>query len=193
MAAEMSEKVRLIITVAVVSLANAGIWGFVYKLHQDFKKKEAERMKLQTTVEQLKAEAETKGDKQIELETLRRENERQLKKLPDEKDVERFIQELANIAGKSDVKIDGVVRPKKGAPPEIPGLGANFKKDIYIARYQASFRGFCEFANYLEEFHKWFVGLENVTIQAKAGGLAITGAKHNMSFNVVTYRYVRTP
>lgn len=190
-ATEMSEKVRLIITISVVLLANAGSWGIVYKLHKDFKKLEAERIKLQEQVEQLKAEAEKKGDKQIELETLKRENERQLKKLPDEQDTERFYQELVELAVKSDVKIEGSLRPSLGLPCNIPGLGPNFKKDMYIARYSASFQGFCQFANQLEEFHKWFIGLENVNIRAKANGIAVTGDKHSISFNVVTYRYVK--
>ncbi len=189
-AQEMPEKYRLLITLAVILLINGGIWGYFYTLNKQYKALDKNRASLNKQVDKLEARAAQKKDKKLKLEKLRNKNKRQLKKIPDSVRPDKFMMELLELAAKFKVSVpSGVLRPILNKATGIPGLGPSFKKDTYVTNYRADFKSFCGFANHLEEHHRWFVGLEKVTITAASNGMTRTGTQHNIKFDVVTYRY----
>ena len=188
---EMSERTKLIITIVVVLLINGGAWGYVYTLNKEHNRLLKHQLMLTTQVETLEAEAAQRRGKELELKKIESKNVRQLKKLPGIMDPEQFMEDLSALAVKTGVRIDGVLRPELGLPTGVLGLGPEFQKDKYHARYKASFNGICEFMNFLEEYHQWFVGLENFSLKASANGLGVTGAIHSVNFTVTTYRYMK--
>lgn len=190
---DWSERTRLLITIGVAVVINAGVWGLVYKAHGDWTKKENERKNLVKEVDGLKVEANKKTDLVTELKRLSTQKEELENRLPKTHERDRFFTDLVQLAEQKGIRYLGYV-PRYDVPVSVPGLNPqNFKKDVYSTNYEADFKSICEFINYFEEFYPRFIQIENLSINANAGGMNITGAKHNVSFDVVTYYYIPTP
>jgi Tfp pilus assembly protein PilO len=187
---EWSEKIKLALAVAAGLVLNLAVWFVVYKAQKAWEKEDASLKKLQKEVKDLDEKASKKAEKEYELDRLSRENARGRAKLPDEHEREQFMQLLASQAQRTNLVLKSTT-PNFDQKPPLGGLiEQNYLRDIWSTSYEADYNGLCGFFNFLEEHYPRFVCIENFTISPKDGGMNVTGAKHSVNFDVVTYRYV---
>ncbi|MCZ7647084.1 MAG: type 4a pilus biogenesis protein PilO [Planctomycetota bacterium] len=187
---DWSERTRLLVTVGVTVLVNLGVWGFVYKAREDWKKKDAEKNNLTNVVKGLKAEADKLPDLQKQLDKLSDRKKKLESVLPPTPERDRFFTDFTQICEQRGVRYTSYT-PRYDVP--VQGLNPqNFKRDVYGTSYVGDFKSMVELVNYFEESYPRFIAIENLAINSANGGMNITGAKHTWSFNIVAYYYVPT-
>ena len=65
----------------------------------------------------------------------------------------------------------------------------NYVKDTWKTRWKADFFNWCKLMNEMEERFPRFVAFENMSFSIPNSGMIPTGAKHDITVDVITYRY----
>ncbi|MBI3832608.1 MAG: hypothetical protein HY291_24005 [Planctomycetes bacterium] len=189
---EWSERTRLLITVGAVVLVNVGVWGLAYTARDTWVLEEAKLKKLSNEVHVLQQAVDRKEELTATLNQNKRTYEKKEKMLPEITERDKFIEFLADLAQKKNLTIKGTP-PNYDRPVEgILGIQdpQNFRRDIWGFSGTADFKGICEYMNVLEEHYPRFVSLEGLSITTSNSGMNVTGTKHEVSFSIMTYRYV---
>ncbi len=190
-AAEMPERSKLIITIAISVVLNLVFWGVVYKLNNDYKALDKNLKKVKEEAAKFRERASQRAAVDNTLKKLKTENELREKKLPELRDQDKIITDLAEMEQKFHV-VNKSVNPEYNKAPDLPGVNPqSFTRDIWRLKYECDFAGLSQILNYFEEHYPRFINMSNLSVIAKDGGMNITGAMHNVSLDVETYRYVR--
>ncbi|MCW8133637.1 MAG: hypothetical protein KIS92_25050 [Planctomycetota bacterium] len=193
MAAEFSEKTKLLITVGIVALVNVGIWGLAYKARGTYQLEEEKLKKVTKIVNDLQKEVDRKEEFTAELNKQKRTSEKKEKMLPELHERDKFIFVLADLAQKKSMQVKPTAPPRYDLTVEgIPGLmdAQNFRRDIWSFSGAADFKGICEYLNVLEEHFQRFLSIEGLSINTTNSGMNVTGVAHDVNFQIITYRYV---
>jgi|GEM_PF-2126669 len=191
---EMSEKTRMIITIAVVVVVNAGLGYLLYTRRAEFQRLEAAHKVLLKKRDELKVFVAQKEEKTAELKRLTETNEKQLKQLPSNEEIADLVTQIAKIAKDSgvDQKNFGYV---PGSVISGPG-GVQVARATWKSKWEGGFMGWCQLMNHMEEnlnnFSR-FVSFENLSIRPRNSGVVLMDSKdarHDITVDVVTYRYV---
>lgn len=189
---EWSERKRLTVTVAVVVAINVGLGALAYKARSQWLEKEAALKKLNDDIKRLTGVAESKAAKKETKDKLEAENTARKSQLPDEDKRLNFMNLLSTLEQAYSVTDKSVNVPRYDQAVDIQGLSnpQNFLRDIWSRHYQADFKGLCEFLNRLEEhMDERFVSIENLSVNAPSSGMVLTGTKHEITLDVISYRY----
>lgn len=189
-AGEWSEKVRMIVTIAVVVVVNAACWGYVYMVGRDLDVLAKKLDGIRKEVETKKAEANQLKDLEKQKRDLHTENERRMKMLSSAKEDEEFRTKLVQLEAKYSMALQGSISPKD-SEVDVPGVPRqNFRRTVWRLNYNTPFWGLIQMLNKLEEHEDRFYVIENLSVTAKGAGMSITGVRHSCNFDISTYRYV---
>ena len=191
-ATEWSERTRLLITIAVVAVVNLAVWGYAFTVRGQWQAKEKTLSVLIAEVKKLQEVAKSKEGLEKDKKALEAENLARRSQLPDESKVLRFMILLSEFQKNYNLIDRSGANPRYGVAVDVAGLTnpQNFSRDIWPVRCQGDFKGLCEFLNKLEEHHEErFVTIENLVITAPNSGMVVTGSKHDISMDLITYRY----
>lgn len=189
-AGEWSEKVRMIVTVAVVVVVNAACWGYVYMVGRDLDALTKKLEGVRKEVDAKKAEASQLKDLEKQKRDLHTENERRMKMLSNAKEDEEFHTKLVALQTKYSMAMVGSISPRE-SEVDVPGVPRqNFRRTVWRMNYNAPFWGLIQMLNKLEEHEDRFYVIENLSVTAKGAGMSITGVRHSCNFDISTYRYV---
>jgi len=185
---EWSEKTRMIVTVAVVVVANAALGGGFYYIHGEWQKldkihraKVVEKRGLEDFVKQ--------GDsKQLEFKTLSEKFKRQESQLPEQDEVARLNLEVSTIAQSTNCSLKTWSKGGQGSTGEF---SSSYTREIWKSRWEGDFHGWCKLMNKLEEEFPRFIAFEGLSIMPKNSGVILSGTQHDINVDVVTYKYVR--
>lgn len=190
-AADWSEKTRMIITIAVAAVVNIGLGTGLYfareewlRLDKIHKAKMEQKRKLTEFVEQ----EQTRKD---ELKSLTERFRDQEKQLPDVEEVAKFVVDISRIAENNKCKRKSFIKSPAGAGGGIvTGVGgAKYAQETWSSKWEADFMGFCKLINEVEEKFPRFIAFEGLIIAPKNQGVVAMGETHDISVNLVTYRY----
>ena len=187
-ASEWSERTRLITTIAVGVALNVLLCGWFYYVREDWKKLEKENKTLSIKKAGLTKEVEELSARTAELANLKYDLGSKERKLPEADQVDQLIEDVAAIAAKTGCKNISQVVVRDGISEST-----SYIKSIWKTRWEADFFSWCKLLNAMEENSERFVSFENMTLSPKNSGMVQTGSKHEISVDVVTYRYVRNP
>jgi Tfp pilus assembly protein PilO len=185
-ASDWSEKTRIIITVAVGVVVNAGLAFWLYTaydqyavLEQQSNTKKKERAQLKNTVEVEKPELDK------ELAKLKSSLAKKESLLPEQAEVEQLMNSVGERAQEAGATLLSFAKANN------PTAEGNYEKTVYRTRWQADFMSWCKLMNSMEEKFRRFIAFENLQLTPPSSGLVLMGAKHEISVDVVVYRYVR--
>lgn len=190
---EMSEKTRMIVTIAVAVVVNVGLGVVLYKARAEYQRLDASHKVLVKRRDELKVYVAQKEEKQVELKRLTETNEKQLKQLPSQEDIADLVTQIAKIA-----KDSGVDQKNFAYSPGAVSTsgGVQIARDTWRSRWEGGFMGWCKLMNHMEEnldnFSR-FTSFENLSIRPKNSGMVIMDtkdARHDVTVDIVTYRYV---
>jgi Tfp pilus assembly protein PilO len=188
-AMEWSERTRLLITIAVAVAVNAGVWGFTYKARGEYLVLCKKKRVLDEELVGMRREKARRDELESELARLKRDYQKREARLPENpirSELDREISEMAQQLKMGEKSR----RSEVDKITDIPGLGAQFRKDVSHTQWEADFGALGQFINRLEEHFKYIIAVENLSIMAKEAGMNVTGAKHDVSFDVISYRYI---
>jgi len=189
-AMEWTEKRKMLATAVVGLLINAVLGYFLYAARQDFQAKELAHQGLRKKIQELEAVVKDGPARKLELDNLKLECATKEKMLPEENQVGKLIEDVSTVAKKYKCINKSVDIVKGMGNAGGIAVGQNYASDRWRTRWEADFFGFAQLMNEMEERFPRFVGFENLTITPKSSGMVASGEKHDITVDVVTYRYV---
>jgi Tfp pilus assembly protein PilO len=186
-ASDWSEKTRIIITIAVGVVINAGLAFWLYSAYDQYAElekqsntKKKERAQLKNTVDVEKPELDK------ELARLKSSLAKKESLLPEKNEVEQLMISISDRAQEAGATLLSFAR---SSAPTVEG---NYEKTVYRTHWQADFMSWCKLMNSMEEKFKRFIAFENLQLTPPGSGMVLMGAKHEINVDVVVYRYVRS-
>ena len=185
---EWSERTRMIVTIAVALIGNAALGGGLYyvygewqKLDKEHKAKVAEKKVLEDFVKQ-------EDERKVEFKMLTERFKSQESMLPEEDEVAKL---MVNISQQAELTKCNMKTFAKGASGVGGDFGSSYTREVWRSRWDGDFMGWCKLMNKLEEEFPRFIAFENLTIQPANSGVVLSGSKHEINVDVITYKYVR--
>lgn len=185
-AAEWSEKKKMIVTAAVGLSVNLIAGYYLYSLYNEWTDRSKENVKLQGEIKQLQGIVSEGPLKMAELEKKKLDFASKESKLPEGDKLSDLLNDISRLAAKWNCQ-----RMSVTFQSGVPDAGKAYVKDIWRTRWTASFFDWCRFMNEMEERFPRFVAFENMNFTIANSGMIPTGAKHDISVDLVTYRYVK--
>jgi len=105
-------------------------------------------------------------------------------KLPNSERINDLINDISRLAQKWKCEQLNVA-----FQPGVQDPNKNYIKDTWRTRWRADFFSWCRLMNEMEERFPRFVAFENMTFTIDNAGMVATGAKMEVSVDVITYRY----
>ena len=183
-AIEWSEKKKMIVTAAVGLFINACAGYYLYTLRSDLALKEDQHKKLKGEIDGLTKIVMQAPLKELTLNNRTNEFKSKESKLPNSERTGDLINEISRLASKW--KCDQV---SVAFVPGTPDANKNTVKDVWHTRWKADFFNWCKLMNEMEERFPRFVAFEGMSFTIANNGMVPTGTKHDISVDVVAYRY----
>ncbi len=187
-ASEWSEKKKMLVTAAVGFAINAVAGYYLYTLKAEVGQKEEIHKKLRTEIDGLNKYVAQMPLKELTLNNRKAEFQSKESKLPDSERINDLINEVGRLAAKYRCEQINVV-----FQPGLKDPNKNYVKDIWHTKWRADFFQWCKLMNEMEERFPRFVAFENMTFTIANGGMVPTGTKHDITVDIITYRYARNP
>jgi len=187
-AVEWSEKKKMIVTAAVGLVINACAGYYLMTLRGELAVKEEQHRKLKVEIDGLNKIVAQAPIKELTYANRKAEFASKESKLPDSERINDLINEISRLASKWKCEQVSVV-----FQPGTPDANKNYIKDVWHTRWKADFFNWCRLMNEMEERFPRFVAFENMAFTISNNGMIPTGTKHDISVDVITYRYPRTP
>lgn len=190
-ATEWSERTKLLITAAAVVVVNIGIWGLAYKVRGDWQVEEGKLKKLQSEINVINEYLAQREQITAKRDESKRKFDKKEKMLPEKHERDKFMEVFTDLAQKKNFTIKSNDF-RYDANIDVQGIPdpQNFRRDIWSVAGSTDFKGICELLNVLEERFQRFVSIEALAITTDNLGMNVTGTKHNISFQIMIYRYV---
>ena len=185
-AAEWSERKKMIVTASIGLLINACAGYYLYTLNAELSTKEVAHKKLRGEIDVLSKYVQEGSIKEITLGKRKAEFQAKESKLPDSERLGDLINEISRLAGKW--KCDRVSVVFQSGTPDP---NKNYVKDVWHTRWKADFFNWCKLMNEMEERFPRFVAFENMVFTINNNGMIPTGTKHEISVDIITYRYTK--
>lgn len=182
---DWSEKTRMLVTIAVAVAVNVGLGAGLYHLRGQWQKLEKEHIALSNEKKKLDDFVKQGPERELELKQFTERFDKQAKLLPENSEVPTLISDLSKIANTTGCKN---INLNKGA---ASGTTNNYIREVWKSKWQGDFMSWCKLMNEIEERFPRFVAFEGLTISPKNNGMALTGAAHDVTVDIVTYRYVK--
>jgi len=190
-AAEWSERTRMWVTVGVVLLINAGCWTVTYLARSKCQELRVKLKKLDAQIADLKKMVDEKEKLEGTLKSLQMAFDKEAKRLPGQPKRDDLSEKVTNLAQNLKMK-EKSRRSEINKKPEIPGLNVqNFESDVLRTQWEATYSALGQFVNQLEEHYDYIVAIEGLSISDKDNGMGVTGALHDVTLDIVSYRYLR--
>ena len=192
-AQEWNERTKLLVTIAIVVVINLGLFYYFYTIYQEYQVKVAEHKKNNAIILDLKSKTDDLDIKKASLAQLIKDCEKKMKKLPEEQEVPKLIDDLSKIASKNECTNKNITFGTDTGAQQAGLGGGSYARDVWHSTWDASFMNWCKLTNEMEENFERFVGFENLNISVKNSGMIPTGTRHAISVDLVIYRYVKAP
>ncbi len=187
-ASDWSEKTRMLVTIGVAVLINAGLGFWLYTAYGNYKKLETQLKAKNTQITDLKKAVYEDGPLlQAELKTTKVDLASKESKLPEQEELNKLIDDMAAIGASTGCLRKSFVTVKS----EDASLGDSYVRSTWKTQWEADFMGWCKLLNAMEEKFPRFISFENLTLTPKNSGMVPTGSRHTINVDVVTYRYLR--
>lgn len=183
-AIEWSEKKKMLVTAAAGVLLNACAGYYLYTLRAEYLVKEEQHRKLRVEIDSLNKYVAQMPLKELTLRNRTDEFKSKESKLPDSERINDLINEISRLANKWKCEQISVQ-----FAPGTADSSKNYIKDVWHTRWKADFFNWCKLMNEMEERFPRFVAFENMTFSITNNGMIPTGTKHDISVDVITYRY----
>lgn len=144
----------LVIYIAFLIIPTFGSLARVSRTAGDLKKK----------IDLVNSRLEHIDEMRVKLETLKKEQSGYGTQLPDEKEIPRFLEGLADVAKESNVNIQSVTPHELTAKPEDQGTGKYYGAMPVVITAKSGYHQLGHFINDLEEGGR-FITVEDVKIQ----------------------------
>lgn len=183
-ASEWSEKKKMVVTAivgAVIVLAEGMYLNSLYGELKDLTKKHDVAM---GEVKQLTALVSEGPLRQADLDKKKIEFTAKESKLPEGDRLPELINDISRLGQKwkcervSAQFVKGTLDPNK-----------NYVKDVWHTKWKADFWNWCKLMNEMEERFPRFVAFEGMAFTIANNGMIPTGTKHDITVDIVTYRY----
>jgi Tfp pilus assembly protein PilO len=183
---DWSERTRMIVTIAVIVVVNVGLGAGLYSLRNQWLKLDAEHKKLLAEKQKLDDFVKQGPDRDRELTQYTERFDKQAKLLPESSEVATLMSDLAKIGDSTGCKNLNM------AGGAASGAGSNnYAREVWKSRWDGDFMSWCKLMNEIEERFPRFVAFEGLQINPANSGMVLTGAVHQITVDIVTYRYVR--
>ncbi len=183
-AIEWSEKKKMIVTAAVGVLINACAGYYLWTLRSEYVVKEEQHRKLKGEIDVLNKYVAQLPLKELTLRNRTEESKSKESKLPDSERINDLINEISRLANKWKCEQISVV-----FAPGTPDANNRYIKDVWHTRWKADFFNWCKLMNEMEERFPRFVAFENMVFSITNNGMIPTGTRHDITVDVITYRY----
>jgi len=184
---DWSERTRMIVTAAVVVVVNVALAGgfyYVYGVWQDKDKIHKQKVAEKQGLEKFVREGEGKP---LELKQLTERFKQQESKLPDTDQIATLNTDITKIAQLSNTRNLNFVNKGTGGGE----VGSSYTRETWSTKWEGDFMGWCKVMNDIEEQFPRFIAFENLSIVPKNSGVVTTGTAHDITVDLVTYRYVK--
>ena len=184
-ASDWSERTRMLVTVGISLALNAGVGIWCYMAQGNLAALEKEHKGYRGKIDSLRAEVEKRDSLKTRLVALQNKFAVQQKMLPNTDDTSFFIEKMAELGTKTGAQ------NKSATYNALPSTGGNIERGVWHTRWKASYWSLVKLINEMEENFPRFVSFENLTITPKNSGMVPTGAIHEVSVDLIVYRYVQ--
>jgi Tfp pilus assembly protein PilO len=194
-ASDWSERTRMLVTIGVAAAVNLLLGGGFYWVNSDLVRLDGIHKKRLKEKADLTEYVKQQEDRKSELNDLNTRYATQQRKLPEQEQVPELVTKIAEIAQKTHcTKKSFIYSPSAAAPPGAGG--ASYAQDVWKTRWEGDFWSFCRLVNQIEEHFERFIAFENLQIQPRNQGVVTmesAEAQHEITVDLVTYRYIRPP
>jgi len=187
---DLTERQKMLLTLAVGIVLNAGLGIWLYSVLSTYNAKEKSYAELQKTRDKLKQDVESEPRLASELERKKKELNEKQRKLPNANDVAALSVDMSTLAQEAGVTYRGGTFVKDISQGGAPG--ASYERNVCNSKWSADLYSWCKFINKMEEDFKRFISFENLTIKPKSDS-GLTGVQHEISVDIVAYKYVPRP
>src|SRR5260221_13314917 len=118
---DWSERTKLIVTVAVAVALNVAVLGYLYTVYQDYQGLQRTRAANAANIQKLRKETDTLEEEQVKLDTKVKEVATKMKKLPENADPAKMIEDISKIAGKYGCVFKSCTTAKGSTPESSQG------------------------------------------------------------------------
>ena len=184
---DWSERTRMIVTIAVIVAVNVGLGSGLYYLRKQWLKLDADHKKLLAEKQQLEDFVRQGPERDRELTQYTERFDKQAKLLPESSEVATLMSDLAKIGNTTGCKNISIAQ-SGGA---TSSGASNYAREVWRSRWDGDFMSWCKLMNEIEERFPRFVAFESLQLTPANSGMVLTGAVHQISVDIVTYRYVR--
>jgi len=177
----------MIVTAAVVLVVNVALGAgfyYVYGIWQEKDKIHKQRVAEKKGLEEFVKQGEGKA---LELKALTERFKAQESKLPDTDQVATLNTDITKIAQLSNSRNLSFIAKSAGAGE----AGTSYLRETWSTKWEGDFMGWCKVMNDIEEQFPRFIAFENLSIIPKNSGVVTTGTAHDITVDLVTYRYVK--
>lgn len=183
-ASEWSEKKKMIVTASVGAgiCALLGLW--LNSLNGDLNAQKKILDGLKSEAGKLQAQVAEGPLRQAELEKKQSEFKAKEGKLPEGDRLPELLTDISRLGEKWKCSLTSTTF-ERGAPDP----NKNYVRDVWHTKWTADFWSWCNLMNEMEERFPRFVAFENMTFTISNSGMIPTGTKHEISVDIVTYRY----
>ncbi len=185
-AAEWSEKKKMIVTAAVGLFINACAGYYLMTLRSELALKEDQHKKLKIEIDALNKIVSQAPLKELTLANRKAEFASKESKLPDSERTSELLNEISRLATKWKCERKNVT-----IQPGTPDPAKAYVKDTWKTTWKADFFNWCKFMNEMEERFPRFVAFEGMSFSIANNGMIPTGTKHDITVDIVTYRYLK--
>ncbi|MEI6235754.1 MAG: type 4a pilus biogenesis protein PilO [Planctomycetota bacterium] len=185
-AEEWSEKKKMIVTAAVGLFLNACVGYYLSTLRSEMATKETQLKAVKNEIDGLNKIVSQLPLKELTLQNRKAEFASKESKLPDSEGTSNLINEISRLVSKYKCEQLSVT-----FQPGTLDTTKNYIKDTWKGRFKADFFNWCRLMNEMEERFPRFVAFENMSFTIQNNGMIPTGTKHEISVDIVTYRYPR--
>jgi len=188
-AADWSERTRMLITAAVLVVVNVAVFFFLYRARTELDTINVAVGKQQTELDRLSEQEKSLKDLVAKFERKKEDHKEHLARLPEHPNREQFSFDLTQLESTlklehADVSHNNVI----DQAVDVAGCQDRVLKDVYTCRMEADFRSLgLLFWQLLEGQTSRIMAVENFSLSARDGGMALTGAKHAVAFSLATY------
>lgn len=183
-ASEWSEKKKMIVTAAIGAVICIAEGMYLNSLNGEYNARSKEHDVLQGQARQLQGLVSEGPLRQAELEKKQSEFKQKESKLPDGDRLPELLNDIARLGQKWNCTRTSVSIEKGTADPN-----KNYVRDVWHTKWTADFWSWCNLMNEMEERFPRFVAFENMSFTIANSGMIPTGTKHEISVDIVTYRY----
>jgi Tfp pilus assembly protein PilO len=183
---DWSERTRMIVTIAVIVAVNIGLGAGLYSLRKQWLKLDADHKKLLAEKQALDEFVKQGPERDRELTTYTERFDKQAKLLPESNEVATLMSDLAKIGDSTGCK-----NLSMAGSGTVAAGNNNYAREVWRSRWDGDFMSWCKLMNEIEERFPRFVAFESLQLTPANNGMVLTGAEHQISVDIVTYRYVR--